>query len=173
MVGQDAQGNEPSNHIPYLYSFAGAPWKTQERVRQVARLYNNTPAGVPGNDDCGQISTWFNFAALGFYPVNAVTGVYVLGSPLVNHATLRVPGAGKTFTIVAENNSDRNIYVQSVDPERQAADALVDQARGDRGWRGTALPHGQRAEQEVGFRARRPPALRADRELEITSGESC
>ena len=114
MVGQDAQGNEPSNHIPYLYSFAGAPWKTQQRVRQVARLYNNTPAGVPGNDDCGQISTWFNFAALGFYPVNAVTGVYVLGSPLVNHATLRVPGAGKTFTIVAENNSDRNIYVQSV-----------------------------------------------------------
>jgi predicted alpha-1,2-mannosidase len=115
MVGQDAQGNEPSNHIPYLYSFAGAPWKTQERVRQVARLYNNTPAGVPGNDDCGQISTWFVFAALGFYPVNAVTGVYVLGSPLVNHATLRVPGAGKTFTIVAENNSDQNVYVQSVE----------------------------------------------------------
>ncbi len=115
MVGQDAQGNEPSNHIPYLYSFAGAPWKTQERVRQVARLYNNTPAGVPGNDDCGQISTWFNFAALGFYPVNAVTGVYVLGSPLVNHATLRVPGSGMTFTVVAENNSERNIYVESVE----------------------------------------------------------
>ena len=73
------------------------------------------PAGVPGNDDCGQISTWFVFAALGFYPVNAVTGVYVLGSPLVNHATLRVPGAGKTFTIVAENNSDQNVYVQSVE----------------------------------------------------------
>ena len=121
MVGQDAQGNEPSNHIPYLYSFAGAPWKTQERVRQVARLYNNTPAGVPGNDDCGQISTWFNFAALGFYPVNAVTGVYVLGSPLVNHATLRVPGSGKTFKIVAENNSDRNIYVRERGAERQAA----------------------------------------------------
>ncbi len=115
MAGQDAQGNEPSNHIPYLYAFAGAPWKTQERVRQVARLYNNTPQGVPGNDDCGQISTWFNFAALGFYPVNAVTGVYVLGSPLVDRATLRNPGVGTTFTIVAENNSDRNIYVQSVD----------------------------------------------------------
>lgn len=115
MVGQDAQGNEPSNHIPYLYAFAGAPWKTQERVRQVSRLYNNTPAGVPGNDDCGQISTWFVFAALGFYPVNAVTGVYVLGSPLVNRATLRNPAAGKTFTIIAENNSDQNIYVQSVE----------------------------------------------------------
>jgi len=115
MVGQDAQGNEPSNHIPYLYSFAGAPWKTQERVRKVVRLYNNTPTGIPGNDDCGQISTWLVFAALGFYPVNAVTGVYVLGSPLVNRAAVQVPGAGTTFTIVAENNSEQNIYVQSVD----------------------------------------------------------
>ena len=114
MVGQDAQGNEPSNHIPYLYTFAGAPWKTQERVREVLRLYRNTPQGVPGNDDCGQISTWYNFAALGFYPVNAVTGVYVIGSPLVNHATLRNSAAGTTFTIVAENNSETNIYVQRV-----------------------------------------------------------
>ncbi|HTV81662.1 MAG TPA: GH92 family glycosyl hydrolase [Acidobacteriaceae bacterium] len=115
MVGQDAQGNEPSNHIPYLYAFAGAPWKAQERVRQVARLYNNSPQGVPGNDDCGQISSWFNFAALGFYPVNAVTGVYILGSPLVNRATLRNPAAGTTFTVIAENNSERNLYVQSVE----------------------------------------------------------
>ena len=115
MVGQDAQGNEPSNHIPYLYNFAGAAWKTQERVRQIARLYNNTPQGVPGNDDCGQISTWFNFAALGFYPVNAVTGVYVLGSPLVNRATLRNPATGTTFAVVAENNSDQNVYVQGVE----------------------------------------------------------
>ena len=74
MVGQDAQGNEPSNHIPYLYPFAGAPWKTQQWVRKVAALYNNTPAGVPGNDDCGQLSSWFVFAALGFYPVNAAYG---------------------------------------------------------------------------------------------------
>lgn len=115
MVGQLAQGNEPSNHIPYLYSFAGAPWKTQERVRQAAALYNNTPAGIPGNDDCGQISTWFVFAALGFYPVNAVTGVYVLGSPLVNRASLRNDAAGTVFTVVAENNSAANIYVQSVE----------------------------------------------------------
>ncbi len=114
MVGQDAQGNEPSNHIPYLYAFAGAPWKTQERVREVAELYRNTPQGVPGNDDCGQISTWFNFAALGFYPVNAVTGVYVIGSPMVNHATLHNAAAGTTFTIIADNNSERNVYVQSV-----------------------------------------------------------
>lgn len=115
MMGQLAQGNEPSNHIPYLYAFAGAPWKTQERVRRICSLYNNTPAGIPGNDDCGQISTWFNFAALGFYPVNAVTGVYVLGSPLVRRATLRNPGTGKTFTVIAENNSPENVYVQSVE----------------------------------------------------------
>ncbi|HEX4005733.1 MAG TPA: GH92 family glycosyl hydrolase [Acidobacteriaceae bacterium] len=115
MIGQLAQGNEPSNHIPYLYSFAGAPWKTQARVRQVAAIYNNTPAGVPGNDDCGQISTWYNFAALGFYPVNEATGVYVLGSPLVQRATLRNPGSGTTFTVIAENNTAANVYVQSVE----------------------------------------------------------
>lgn len=114
MVGQDAQGNEPSNHTPYLYSFAGAPWKTQYWVRKVAALYNNTPQGIPGNDDCGQLSSWFVFAALGFYPVNAVTGVYVLGSPLVNRAALRNPVTGAKFTIVADNNSPENVFIQSV-----------------------------------------------------------
>lgn len=113
MVGQDAQGNEPSNHHAYLFSFAGAAWKTQYWVRKVAALYNNTPAGVPGNDDCGQLSSWFVFAALGFYPVNAANGVYVIGSPLVNRATIRNPMNGKRFTIVAENNSSSNVYIQS------------------------------------------------------------
>jgi predicted alpha-1,2-mannosidase len=113
MVGQDAQGNEPSNHIPFLYSFAGAPWKTQEWMRKVAKLYNNTPNGVPGNDDCGQTSSWFVFASLGFYPVNAATGVYVIGSPLVNRASIHNPVARTTFTILAENNSDENMYIQS------------------------------------------------------------
>lgn len=113
MVGQDAQGNEPSNHIPYLYTFAGAAWKTQYWVRKVAALYNNTPAGVPGNDDCGQLSSWFVFAALGFYPVNAATGVYVIGSPLVNHASIHNPAHGTSFSIVAENNSPDHPYIQS------------------------------------------------------------
>ncbi|HEY1648602.1 MAG TPA: GH92 family glycosyl hydrolase [Terracidiphilus sp.] len=111
MVGQDAQGNEPSNHIAYLYPFAGAAWKTQQWVRKVAGLYNNTPAGIPGNDDCGQLSSWFAFAALGFYPVNAANGVYVIGSPLVNRVTIR-NAKGKPFTIVAENNSAENVYIQ-------------------------------------------------------------
>ncbi len=115
MVGQDAQGNEPSNHNPYLYPFAGAAWKTQYWVRKVAGLYNNTPAGIPGNDDCGQLASWFVFAALGFYPVNAATGVYVIGSPIVNRAAIRNPGTGKTFTIVAENNSQDNVYIQSAE----------------------------------------------------------
>ncbi len=115
MVGQDAQGNEPSNHIPYLYSFAGAAWKTQYWVRKVAALYNNTPAGIPGNDDCGQLSSWFVFAALGFYPVNAATGVYVIGSPIVNRARINNPATSTTFAIVAENNSPENVYIQSAE----------------------------------------------------------
>lgn len=113
MVGQDAQGNEPSNHNAYLFPFAGAAWKTQYWVRKVASLYRNTPAGIPGNDDCGQLSSWFAFAALGFYPVNAATGVYVIGSPLVNRAMIRNPATGAKFAIVALNNSRENIYIQS------------------------------------------------------------
>ncbi len=112
MVGQDAQGNEPSNHHPYLFTFAGAPWKTQYWCRKVAGLYRNTPAGVPGNDDCGQISSWFVFASLGFYPVNAATGVYVLGSPMVDRAVLRNPITGSRFSIVAEKNSAQNVFIQ-------------------------------------------------------------
>lgn len=112
MVGQDAQGNEPSNHNPYLFSFAGAAWKTQYWVRKVAGIYRNTPAGIPGNDDCGQLSSWLVFAALGFYPVNAATGIYVLGSPLVNRAVIHNPATGAKFTINAENNSAENIFIQ-------------------------------------------------------------
>lgn len=112
MVGQDAQGNEPSNHDAYLFPFAGAAWKTQYWVRKVAGLYNNTPSGIPGNDDCGQLSSWFVFAALGFYPVNAANGVYVIGSPLVKRAVIR-NAAGAAFTIVAENNSAENVYIQN------------------------------------------------------------
>jgi predicted alpha-1,2-mannosidase len=113
MVGQDAQGNEPGNHIPYLYPFAGAAWKTQYWIRKVAAVYKNTPAGIPGNDDCGQLSSWFVFTALGFYPVNAATGVYVIGSPMVNRCSIHNPGRNTTFTIIAENNSSDNVFIQS------------------------------------------------------------
>ncbi|MGC8625045.1 MAG: GH92 family glycosyl hydrolase [Phycisphaerae bacterium] len=112
MVGDDAQGNEPSNHIPYLYPFAGAAWKTQYWVRKMLALYNNTPAGIPGNDDVGQISSCFAMGAMGFYPVNAATGVYVIGSPLINRAKINNPLTKTTFTIIAENNSPENCYIQ-------------------------------------------------------------
>ena len=114
-IGQDAQGNEPSNHIPYLYAFAGAAWKTQYWARKVmARWYTDTPEGIPGNDDVGQLSSWLVLGALGFYPVNAATGVYVIGSPLVHRAKIRNSSSQTTFTIVAENNSPENVYIQSV-----------------------------------------------------------
>lgn len=112
MVGQDAQGDEPSNHHPYLFSFAGAPWKTQYWVRKVAALYNNTPNGIPGNDDCGQLASWFVFAALGFYPVNAANGVYVLGSPLVQRAVIHNRAEKTQFVIAVADNSQQNYYVQ-------------------------------------------------------------
>ena len=114
MVGQDAQGNEPSNHIPYLYPFAGAAWKTQYWVRKMLALYNNTPNGIPGNDDIGQTSSCFTLGAMGFYPVNAATGVYVIGSPLINRVKIHNPSVRTAFTIVAENNSTENCYIQSV-----------------------------------------------------------
>ncbi len=114
MVGQDAQGNEPSNHIPYLYPFAGAAWKTQYWVRKILALYNNTPTGIPGNDDCGQLSSCFAMGALGFYPVNAVTGVYVIGSPLVNRVDINNPHTKTRFTIVAHHNSAANCYIKQV-----------------------------------------------------------
>lgn len=117
LIGQYAHGNEPVHHVAYLYNYAGEPYKSQQRVRQImTTLYNDTPAGQCGNNDCGQMSAWYVFSALGFYPVNPVGGVYVIGSPLVSKATLQLDKAhygGHTFTVVAQNNSPRNIYIQS------------------------------------------------------------
>ncbi|CAN5431857.1 GH92 family glycosyl hydrolase [soil metagenome] len=113
LIGQYAHGNEPCHHVAYLYNYAGAPWKTQQRVRQVmTTLYSDKPDGETGNVDCGQTSAWYVFSALGFYPVNPASGDYILGSPLVDKATLHLVG-GKTFTVVAENNGPKNVYVQS------------------------------------------------------------
>lgn len=114
LIGQYAHGNEPSHHITYLYAFAGQPWKTAEKVRQImATMYTDQTDGLCGNEDCGQMSAWYIFSAMGFYPVHPANGVYVLGSPAVNRATIQIPG-GKSFTIEAKNNSDENIYIQSV-----------------------------------------------------------
>jgi predicted alpha-1,2-mannosidase len=105
--------NEPSHHYGYLYDFGGQPWKTQARVRQIARdAYSNSPKGVLGNEDCGQMSAWYIFTALGFYPVNPASGQYMIGSPLFARATLHLPN-GKHFEIAAAGNSPVHPYIQS------------------------------------------------------------
>ncbi len=113
MIGQYAQGNEPSQHIAYLYNYAGQPWKTQERVNQIMRtLYDHTPEGLCGNEDCGQMSAWYIFSALGFYPLNPADQNYIIGSPLFDEAAINLEN-GKQFIIRAKNLSDKNIYIQS------------------------------------------------------------
>ncbi len=120
MIGQYAQGDEQCHHVAYLPVYAGAPWKTQKLVRQVmTTFYNDTPAGQCGNDDCGEMSAWYVLNALGFFPANPASGVYVLGSPLVSKAVIHLDPAhyqsakGGTFTIIAADNSPANIYIQS------------------------------------------------------------
>ena len=114
MIGQYAHGNEPSHHIAYMYQFMGQPWKTQRIVRQIMDdLYSTKPDGLSGNEDCGQMSAWYIFSALGFYPFNPANGVYVLGSPAISKATIDVAD-GKKFVIITKDNSDRNRYVSSV-----------------------------------------------------------
>lgn len=114
LIGYYAHGNEPSHHIAYLYNYAGAPWKTQIRLKQIMdSQYAPTPDGLVGNDDCGQMSAWFIFTAMGFYPVAPASNQYVIGRPFVTRATLRLPN-GKRFTVQADNLSDSNLYVSSV-----------------------------------------------------------
>ena len=113
-VGQYAHGNEPSHHIAYLYNFAGQPWKTQKYVSHILNtLYNNTSSGYAGNDDCGQMSAWYVFSAMGFYPVNPADGRYIIGSPLLDECTLKLAG-NKEFRIRTIRKSPEDIYIQSV-----------------------------------------------------------
>lgn len=113
LIGQYAHGNEPSHHIAYLYNYAGASWKTQSRVREIMRnLYNDSVEGLCGNEDCGQMSAWYIFSALGFYPANAADQNFVIGSPLVHDAVINL-GGGKQFKIIARNNSTENVYIKS------------------------------------------------------------
>jgi predicted alpha-1,2-mannosidase len=117
LIGMYAHGNEPCHHVAYLYSYAGQAWKTQARTRKVAvALYNNTNGGLCGNDDCGQTSAWYVFTALGFYPVDPASNVYVIGSPLLDKATLTLDPRyykGGKFTVVAKDNSPKNVYIQA------------------------------------------------------------
>lgn len=114
MIGQYAHGNEPGHHVAYLYNAVGQPWKTQKYVGQIVReLYTNTPAGLCGNEDCGQMSAWYVLSAMGFYPVNPVSCKYEIGSPLFPEAKIKLDN-GKTFTIKAKNAGGKNVYVKSV-----------------------------------------------------------
>ncbi|UOQ81288.1 GH92 family glycosyl hydrolase [Hymenobacter sp. 5414T-23] len=114
LIGMYAHGNEPSHATVYLYPYAGQQWKTAEKVRQVLReMYKDKPDGISGNEDCGQMSAWYILSAMGFYPVSPSSGAYVLGSPIVDKATLRLP-KGKTFVIDVKHNEPQNQYIQSV-----------------------------------------------------------
>lgn len=114
LIGQYAHGNEPSQHIAYLYNYAGMPRKTQERIHQIMEnLFDNTPEGICGNEDCGQMSAWFIFSSMGFYPVCPGSNRYDIGKPCIKKATIYLED-NKTFVMTAENLSDTDRYIRSV-----------------------------------------------------------
>lgn len=114
MIGQYAHGNEPSHHVIYLYNAIEQPWKTQQYAAKVMHeLYQNSPAGLCGNEDCGQMSAWYVFSAMGFYPVDPVSGKYEIGTPLFPEMQMHLSN-GNTFTVLAPTVSKENIYIQAV-----------------------------------------------------------
>lgn len=114
IIGGYVHGNEPAHHVAYFYNWADQPWKTQAQVRKILNMqYKPAPDGLGGNDDCGQMSAWYIFSSLGFYPVAPGSDQYALGSPLINKAELTLEN-GKTFTVEAINQSAKNVYVQKV-----------------------------------------------------------
>jgi predicted alpha-1,2-mannosidase len=114
MVGQYAHGNEPCHHMAYLYTYAGAAHKTQDRVRKLLDLeYDDQPDGLAGNEDCGQMSAWYLISSLGFYAVDPVSGNYVFGTPLFDRAEVEL-GNGKILVVEAKRNSSTDQYIQSV-----------------------------------------------------------
>lgn len=114
IIGNYVHGNEPGHHIAYLYSFAGVPYKTQEKVNHIIKtMYDDAPDGLCGNDDCGQMSAWYIFSALGFYPVCPGSNEYVFGTPFLNKATINLENGNK-FVIEAENISEENFYIQKI-----------------------------------------------------------
>jgi predicted alpha-1,2-mannosidase len=111
-IGQYVHGNEPSHHVAYLYNYIGQPWKTAERVNMICNtMYNNTPAGLSGNDDVGQMSAWYVFSTIGFYPVNPANGEYVIGTPKADKTKINT--GSKKFIVTARNLSNKNIYIQN------------------------------------------------------------
>jgi predicted alpha-1,2-mannosidase len=123
--GRNVHSNEPSHHYGYLYDFGGQPWKTQAMVRKIAaKEYDASPGGLDGDDDCGQMSAWLLFTAMGFYPVNPASGEYMIGSPMYGQMSLALAN-GKTFRVEASNNSAENVYIQSATLNGKALDIPV------------------------------------------------
>ena len=113
LIGQYVHGNEPCHHVSYLYAMAGQPWKTSDKIAEIAsKFYHNTPDGICGNDDCGQMSAWYIFSTLGFYPVDPVSATYVFGKPLVQNASINL--GDKTFSVTAKNFGKDNPYIQQI-----------------------------------------------------------
>lgn len=122
LIGQYAHGNEPSHHVAYIYAYLDRPQETQRLVRQICTdFYKNKPGGLIGNDDCGQMSAWYMFSAMGFYPMNPVSGEFVFGAPQIPMARIDV-GNGKTFTMEANNLSEENLYVEKIELNGQPYD---------------------------------------------------
>jgi len=114
IIGGYVHGNEPAHHVAYFYNWTNQPWKTQSQVRKIMNMqYKPTPDGLGGNDDCGQMSAWYIFSSLGFYPVAPASNDYAIGSPLVNKAELHLEN-GKTFTIEVINQNAQNVYIQKI-----------------------------------------------------------
>lgn len=114
LIGQYAQGNEPNHHVPYLYAYAGEAWKGSALARKaMMNFYTSKPNGLCGNDDAGQMSAWYVFSAMGMYPLNPISGVYVFGSPMMEKATITLPNA-KQLTINVKNQAKKNSYIKSI-----------------------------------------------------------
>jgi predicted alpha-1,2-mannosidase len=114
IIGNYVHGNEPSHHVAYLFNYANQPKKTQKNVRNIiSKMYHTGADGLGGNDDCGQMSAWYIFSAMGFYPVAPGSTDYVMGSPLVKSATINLEN-GNTFSIEVKNQSDKNVYVKKM-----------------------------------------------------------
>jgi predicted alpha-1,2-mannosidase len=114
MIGQYAHGNEPSHHVAYLYNYVDKPWKTQELIKEILETqYQNTPSGLCGNEDCGQMSSWYLFSSLGFYPVNPAQGIYSIGFPIFDKAEINLEN-GSRFSIIVENNYSGYSYIESM-----------------------------------------------------------
>jgi predicted alpha-1,2-mannosidase len=124
IIGNYVHGNEPSHHVPYLFNYAGEPRKTQYWVRHIMdAMYRPAPDGLGGNDDCGQMSAWYIFSALGFYPVSPGSDRYNLGSPLVKEAVISLEN-GKSFTVSTVNQAPGNVYVKKAELNGKKMDRL-------------------------------------------------